>query len=585
VADLLDGLGDRGQVAAMDLASDRLLERGDPGRVVYSFTLMETTALGNVVRVQTDTYEGPFSFADASRVELGSTAKLRTLATYLEVVADLQARLVGSTPDTLRLMTVPRQDALTTWVRDFLLRHPGADLRTVLTAAMARNYSARPNERFATGGGTQAFSNFDRTHDRSVLSVSEAFQQSVNLPLVRVMRDIVNFFLYRSPHAPARTIDDVTDPVRQEYLARFADREGSQFLRQFYAKYRAADDVDPVRVLLLNRRLAPQGAAWAIRAVRPHVDVEEFSALVTEHLDGAVFTPAALAEFYRRADPAAYDLNDLGYLAGIHPLELWLVRWLTDAPTSTLAETLEASREARQEAYQWLRRTSRRNAQDRRIGTILELEAFQEIHRSWKRLGYPFDSLVPSLGTAIGSSGDRPAALAELVGIILNDGVRYPTVRVDTLHFAEGTPFETRLTRVPAVGAQVMDPIVASVLRHALIDVVDNGSGRRAREAFQDVDGVPLVIGGKTGTGDNRYQIFAAGGQVIESRPVNRTAAFVFFAGSRYFGVITAYVPGEEADKYRFTSALPAEILRQVGRVLGPLPDPPVEGERSHDHN
>ena len=34
-------------------------------------------------------------------------------------------------------------------------------------------------------------------------------------------------------------------------------------------------------------------------------------------------------------------------------------------------------------------------------------------------MGYPFASLTPSLATAIGSSGDRPAALAELMGIIL----------------------------------------------------------------------------------------------------------------------------------------------------------------------
>lgn len=55
-------------------------------------------------------------------------------------------------------------------------------------------------------------------------------------------------------------------------------------------------------------------------------------------------------------------------------------------------------------------------------------------------MGYPFDHLVPSLATAIGSSGDRPAALSELVGIIQNDGVRLPTLRIDTLHFAANTP-------------------------------------------------------------------------------------------------------------------------------------------------
>ena len=68
------------------------------------------------------------------------------------------------------------------------------------------------------------------------------------------------------------------------------------------------------------------------------------------------------------------------------------------------------------------------------------MEAFTEIHKHWKRLGYPFGALVPSYATAIGVSGDRPAALAELMGIIVNGGVRLPTSRIEELHFAAGTP-------------------------------------------------------------------------------------------------------------------------------------------------
>jgi len=54
--------------------------------------------------------------------------------------------------------------------------------------------------------------------------------------------------------------------------------------------------------------------------------------------------------------------------------------------------------------------------QDNRIRTLLEQDAFQRIARRWQRLGYPFDSLTPSYATAIGASGDRPAALAEKAG-------------------------------------------------------------------------------------------------------------------------------------------------------------------------
>jgi membrane peptidoglycan carboxypeptidase len=116
-----------------------------------------------------------------------------------------------------------------------------------------------------------------------------------------------------------------------------------------------------------------------------------------------------------------------------------------------------------------------------------------------------------------------------------------------------------------------MRPEVAAVVRAAMIDVVENGTGRRARGAVSGTEGEPLEIGGKTGTGDNRFQVYGPGGNLIESRVVNRTATLVFFIGDRHFGVVTAYVPGEDAAAFDFTSALPSQILRAVGPVLSPI--------------
>jgi hypothetical protein len=53
---------------------------------------------------------------------------------------------------------------------------------------------------------------------------------------------------------------------------------------------------------------------------------------------------------------------------------------------------------------------------------LLEQDAFDHILQDWQRQGYPFGHIVPSHGSAIGSSGDRPDALADLIGIILNNG-------------------------------------------------------------------------------------------------------------------------------------------------------------------
>jgi hypothetical protein len=82
------------------------------------------------------------------------------------------------------------------------------------------------------------------------------------------------------------------------------------------------------------------------------------------------------------------------------------------------------------------------------------------------------------------------------------------------------------------------------------------------------------VVGGKTGTGDNRFGVYGPGGKLLESRAVNRTATFAFFLGERHFGVITAYVPGPLSDKYSFTSALPVQILKTMAPDLLPYVQP-----------
>lgn len=581
VADLFEQLGDPAGVLEAGFGESRILARGDPSQVIYSFTLMETTSLGNVVRVQTDNYDGPLSLSQASRLELGSTAKLRTLVTYLEVMAELHEDMAGLPADSLRALSVDRRDALTAWARDYLLTHPGAGVGELLNQAMDRRYSANPGERFATGGGVQTFSNFDRTYDGSVMTVRQAFQQSVNLPSIRTMRDVVNYFMFRGPGATARILEDVTDPARMEYLARFADREGSEFMRQFYRKFRDIEGEELLNALVSERRMTPLGIAWAFRSVDPAADLPRFSSFLQTHTEEIQLTPEGLQDLFERSDPTPWGLNDLGYLARIHPLELWLVQYLLNHPGAGLAEVLEASRDTRQEVYQWLFRTRRRNAQDQRIRTMLELEAFERIHDAWRRVGYPFANIVPSIGTAIGSSGDRPLALAELVGIILNGGLRYPVVRVDSVELAPGTPFETDLARTDGQAQRVMRAEVAAIVREAMIDVVENGTGRRARGAVTDVDGAPLVIGGKTGTGDNRFQVYGSAGNLIESRVVNRTATLVFFIGDRHFGVVTAYVPGADAATFDFTSALPSQILRTVGPILSPptLPAEPAGEE------
>jgi hypothetical protein len=294
------------------------------------------------------------------------------------------------------------------------------------------------------------------------------------------------------------------------------------------------------------------------------------------NLPTARIDDASIARLYRDLAPERLDLADRAYVAGVHPLELWLVGYLRTRPQASLTEVLDASVSERQNAYAWLFKTRRKGAQDRRIRTLVELEAFQEIHRSWQRLGYPFAALTPSYATALGSSADRPAALAELVGILLADGMRWPVLRIGELRFAEGTPYETHFAATGAEGERVLPAEVAIAARGVLAAVVERGTARRLSGAFSTPEGTPLTVGGKTGTGDHRFESYGRGGVLLSSRVVSRSGTFVFFLGDRHFGTLTAYVKGPEAADYRFTSALPTQVLKHIAPLLQASLDRPV---------
>jgi hypothetical protein len=169
--------------------------------------------------------------------------------------------------------------------------------------------------------------------------------------------------------------------------------------------------------------------------------------------------------------------------------------------------------------------------------------------------------MTPSYASALGASGDRPAALAELMGIIVNGGLRRPLTRVSTLQFATGTPYETHLTARPMPGERVLQPEVADVVRRALIGVVEQGTARRLEGMLRRHDGSSIEIGGKTGTGDHRYDTHGRDGQVLSSRVVNRSATLVFFICSRWSMALAATprtaAPADEVPDARWCDPPP----------------------------
>ena len=573
VSNFLQRLSDPVVVDAAGLYGQYLLDpSNDLTKAIYSFTLYENTEDGALLRVQADNLNQPFDINTGAKLDMGSSAKLRTLLTYLQLVQELHEQYAGLSRAKLLKVRAAPKDLLLQWALNYLANTSDKSLPAMLNAAMSRQYSGSPGETFLTGGGVHRFTNFKREDDFKVVNLWDATKDSVNLPFIRLMRDIVRHFIYRDPKGAAQIIEDADDPRREMYLKRFADQEGKAYLARFNKKYKGLKPSAAADMLLNHLTANPKRLAAVYRYINPKADITAFSAFLKGRLSAATgFDEGDYQYLYDTYGPDRYNLSDRGYIAQVHPLELWLVAYLGNKPGAEWKDIVQASQKERIEVYDWLINTSRKNAQDIRIMSLLEIEAFQEVHRRWRRLGYPFSSLVPSYATAIGSSADRPAALAELMGVIANDGVKLPPITLTGLEFAAGTPYHTVLKRQRPPGERIFLPEIAAVVKAALAIVVEEGTARRLRGAFPLDDGSSLPIGGKTGTGDHRLEVYAANGTVLESKVMNRTGTFAFYMGSRFFGVMTVFVPGEAAKDYHFTSGLAVQIIKNMEPALRPL--------------
>ena len=553
------------------LKAPRLLENGDPSQVVYSFLLYEREGDANVLRVQADTLDQPFDVNEGMMLDLGSTAKLRTLLHHLELVAGVFDAHAGLSRRELGALVIDPRDTLTRFVVDTLRARPGLSLEGMIAAALDRPISARPG-RFYTGGGSHHFGNFDSTFDGSHVPLRLALRHSVNLPFIRLMREVADHLTFGPGGPGARALDDPGDPYGQALLERFIERESLGFLTTFVRRYREGTPLE--REIQLANRARKGGFRQAVvyRSLHPAGDVAAMHRFLSQANPGTRYTGDDLRRWHAQANPWRLSLADRAFLTGLHPLELWLVHYRAQNPEADAAELRTASAKVRSDIYDWLR-NGRRSGKKLRIRAELERDAFEQIHADWSRMGYPFPSLVPSYATAIGSSADRPAALAELVGILQNDGLRRPARRIDGIRLAERTPFETRLRPVDGESERVLRPEVARATREALLDVVANGTARRANGALHTLDGQPVAIGGKTGTGDNRRKRFASDGRLLSAEVASRSATLAFFLGDDHFGVLTAYVEGRQAGQYDFTSSLPSQVLRMLAPALEPLVD------------
>jgi len=566
VTDFLNRLADPKVVSAYGLNGERLLQGADPTKVIYSFLLVEATPSGNLIRVQADNFAAPFDFNKSVKLELGSTAKLRTLTHYLEVIAELHRELSALDEKQLTQRAQSARDPLTKWAVETLRSDKGITLQPFLDRAMQRSYSASPYEEFFTGSGLHHFENFDKEDNNRTFELRDAFRNSTNLVFIRLMRDLVSFHRARLPFNSDDVLNNPANVHRLKMLQEIAEEESRVALRRAYQNYAKHSAVEITRRLVGSRGSAERRLTILFYAWRIGTSEEALKAwLEKNHVQT---TTTDVAKLFRAFRNPRLTLIDYAYLLSLHPLELWCAGEFYKDANLSWEKLYNRSGEARRIGSAWLLDDHNRRAQDLRLRIRLEKEAFLRMAPYWQRLGFPFKTMVPTYATAIGSSSDRPVALAELVGILINDGVRRPSVSLTKVHFAGETPYETLLEKSPEKGEQVLAPEVARTVRKAMADVVEQGTARRLNSVFKLSDGKVITVGGKTGSGDNRFETFNRAGGLISSRATNRTATFVFYIGDRYFGVVTAYVQGREAENYHFTSSLPVTLVKLLAPTL-----------------
>ncbi len=556
-----------------------VLDDTDPTPLTLSFSLYERTGDVNRLRIHADTKRSSRLVDDSVMLDLGSTAKLRTLATYLEMMTNLYA--TAALPE----RRIDKRDILARWARERRLARPDEPLIDFLWGAMNRHYSASPWEKFQTGRGFHRFANFNDEHDDKRFSIRNATRHSVNLPFVRLMQDIVAHLIYGVWSDRADILNDAGHPLRSEYLKRAASFETTQSLHRYYRLYKNRTPQEMRRSYFNAIRKTPRRVAVLIQLMHPDISLEQFTAEMREWMADMPrweLDDEALESMYYDYDPEKFTPRELAHLAGGDWLRLFTLRHLSTRPTGLFSEFLEEGKTQRALAFAWLHATSMKVAQDRRIYSELEVDAFAWLHAHWRDLGYPFARLVPSLATALGASADRPTALADLMGIIQASGLRHPTRRIEEIRLAADTPYDTVLVPRTEAPVRVMTPEVAEVLRGTLVEVVEHGTARRTGGAIPGPDGSLLAIGGKTGTGDHVKKTVDAYGTVVATSAVSRSAVFPFLIGDRFYGVVTAYVKGERAADYSFTSSLATEILHSLRLVLVSMTAEPAENHESH---
>jgi membrane peptidoglycan carboxypeptidase len=115
VTNVLARLGDPAFDRSLALVGKQMLDEGNPALVNWSFVLFERGAGANYVRIHADSLNQPFDINSGAKLQLGSTAKLRTLITYLGIMVSLHQEFASQPTPALQNIAATAPDVFTRW--------------------------------------------------------------------------------------------------------------------------------------------------------------------------------------------------------------------------------------------------------------------------------------------------------------------------------------------------------------------------------------------------------------------------------------------------------------------------------------
>ena len=239
VASVMERLSDPAFLRGAGMYGHGLLNGADPSKIAWSFVLYER---GDGPQPCPGARRQP---EPAVRHQLGleTAARLDREAAHPGHLSADHRRAARASSRTCRHAELSRlaasaNDALSGWAASYLARAQDRGLRA----------DARGGAAAALFGGAGAvlyrrrrayLREFrDRGKTPPTRPSLEAFENSINLSFIRVMRDVVNYYIAADGIEVKRLLNDPDDPQRDEYLQRFVEADSRRFLYRYYRDYK-----------------------------------------------------------------------------------------------------------------------------------------------------------------------------------------------------------------------------------------------------------------------------------------------------------------------------------------------------------